>query len=125
MAIGKSLYQAPEGIAAAQEEPIEIEIVDPEAVHIRAGDLQIDIEDEDEDEFSANLAEEMDESELMVLGSELVALFEADQSARKDWADTYVEGLKLLGLKYEETTEPWANAFQLPTTSTFLPTTDS
>lgn len=110
MAIGKSLYQAPEGIAAAQEEPIEIEIVDPEAVHIRAGDLQIDIEDEDEDEFSANLAEEMDESELMVLGSELVALFEADQSARKDWADTYVEGLKLLGLKYEETTEPWAGA---------------
>lgn len=110
MAIDKGLYQAPEGIAAMQEPPIEIEIVDPEEVKIRAGGLEIDIEPEEDDSFSDNLAEEMTESELMVLGSELVGLFEADQSARKDWADTYVDGLKLLGLKYEETTEPWAGA---------------
>ena len=111
MAIDKGLYQAPEGIAAVQEPPIEIEIVDPEEVKIRAGDLEIDIEpDEDDDSFNENLAEQMSESELMVLSSELVGLFDADQAARKDWADTYVEGLKLLGLKYEETTEPWAGA---------------
>lgn len=110
MAIDKGLYQAPEGIAAAQEPPIEIEIVDPEEVKIRAGDLEVDIKPGAEEDFSKNLAEDMSESELMVLGSELVGLFEADQSARKDWADTYVDGLKLLGLKYEETTEPWAGA---------------
>ena len=110
MAIDKGLYQAPEGIAAAQEPPIEIEIVDPEEVKIRAGDLEVDIKPGAEEDFSKNLADDMSESELMVLGSELVGLFEADQSARKDWADTYVDGLKLLGLKYEETTEPWAGA---------------
>ena len=110
MAIDKGLYQAPEGIAAVQEPPIEIEIVDPEEVKIRAGNMELDIKPGAEEDFSKNLAEDMSESELMVLGSELVGLFEADQAARKDWADTYVEGLKLLGLKYEETTEPWAGA---------------
>lgn len=110
MAIDKGLYQAPQGITGANVEPIEIEIIDPEAVHISAGDMEIDIGPEEDEGFSDNLAEEMSESELMALGSDLVALFEADQSARKDWADTYVEGLKLLGLKYEETTEPWAGA---------------
>jgi hypothetical protein len=110
MAIEKGLYQAPEGIAALQEPPIEIEIVDPEEVKIRAGNFEIDIQPEEDESFGENLAEQMTESELMVLGSELVGLFEADQSARKDWADTYVDGLKLLGLKYEETTEPWAGA---------------
>ena len=107
----KGLYQAPQGLAATPEaEPIEIEIVDPEAVHIGIGDMKIDIEPEGDSEFSKNLAEDMDEQELMTLGSDLVGLFEADVNARKDWADTYVQGLKLLGLKYEETTEPWAGA---------------
>ena len=52
----------------------------------------------------------MDDGVLQSIASELIGLFDADVSARKDWADTYVEGLKLLGLKYEETTEPWAGA---------------
>ena len=110
MAIDKSLYQAPQGITGANQKPIEIEIVDPEAIHISAGGLELDIEHDGGNDFSSNLAEDMSESELMTLGSDLVALFEADQAARKDWADTYIEGLKLLGLKYEETTEPWAGA---------------
>jgi len=111
MAIDKGLYQAPQGLAATPEaEPIEIEIVDPEAVHISAGDMSIDIEPEGESDFSKNLAEDMDEQDLMTLGSDLIGLFETDLNGRKDWADTYVQGLKLLGLKYEETTEPWAGA---------------
>ena len=111
MAMDKGLYQAPQGLAATPEaEPIEIEIVDPEAVHIGIGDTQIDIEEAGEPEFSKNLAEDMNEQELMTLGSDLIGLFETDQNGRKDWADTYVQGLKLLGLKYEETTEPWAGA---------------
>ena len=111
MAMDKGLYQAPQGLAATPEaEPIEIEIVDPKAVHIGIGDMEIDIEPEGDPEFSKNLAEDMSEQDLMTLGSDLIGLFETDLNGRKDWADTYVQGLKLLGLKYEETTEPWAGA---------------
>ena len=111
MAIDKGLYQAPQGLAATPEaEPLEIEIVDPEAVHIKHGPLEIDIEPEGDPEFGKNLAEDMDEQELMTISSDLIGLFDTDQNGRKDWADTYVQGLKLLGLKYEETTEPWAGA---------------
>ena len=111
MAIDKGLYQAPQGLEATPEaEPLEIEIVDPEAVRIKQGDMEIDIEPEGDSEFSKNLAEDMDEQDLMTLSSDLVGLFTTDVDARKDWADTYVQGLKLLGLKYEETTEPWAGA---------------
>ena len=110
MAIDKSLYQAPQGLAALEAEPIEIEIVDPEAVHIDIGDMEIDIEPEGDSEFDKNLAEDMDDRELSTIASELIGLFNADSDARKDWADTYVQGLRLLGLKYEETTEPWAGA---------------
>jgi hypothetical protein len=111
MAIDKGLYQAPMGMAQTQEEPIEIEIVDPEKVGITADGIQIDIEKEgDSEEFSRNLAEDIDDGTLQSIGAELIGFFESDISARKDWADTYVDGLKLLGLKYEETTEPWAGA---------------
>ena len=110
MAIEKSIYQAPQGLSQLNEEPIEIEIVDPEAISISAGDMEIDIEPEGDSEFSKNLAEDMSEQELMTISSDLVALFDSDNNSRKDWADTYIQGLKLLGLKYEETTEPWAGA---------------
>jgi hypothetical protein len=111
MAIDKGLYQAPQGIGATPEtDPIEIEIVDPEAVNIGIGDTEIRIEPEGNSEFSENLAEGMSEQDLMTISSDLTSLVTADIDARKDWADTYVQGLKLLGLKYEETTEPWAGA---------------
>jgi len=109
MAIDKGIYQAPAGIADTQEPALEIEILGPGD---EIGDTESGIEEEDtgSDKFNENLAEDMDERELQSIASELIGLFDADVSARKDWADTYVEGLKLLGLKYEETTEPWAGA---------------
>jgi hypothetical protein len=111
MAIDKGLYQAPMGMEAEDASPIEIEIVDPEKVGITADGLHIEMEKgEDTEDFSRNLAEDMDESTLESLGNELISLVDADVSARKDWVDTYVDGLRLLGLKYEETTEPWAGA---------------
>jgi hypothetical protein len=111
MAIDKGLYQAPEGLQ--EEGPgIEIEIEDPEAVHIGIDGLEIDLEPREEtaEDFDANLAEYMDESELDSLGSELVDDFEKDMRDRKEWVQTYIEGLKLLGLRYEERTEPWNGA---------------
>jgi len=104
----KGIYQAPMGIAATEEPAIEIEILEPGELGITADGIEP--EDEGSDEFNKNLAEDMDDGELQSIASELIGLFDADIAARKDWSDTYVDGLKLLGLKYEETTEPWAGA---------------
>jgi len=109
----KALYQAPQGIdqLGMDAEPIEIEIEDPESVRIGMGDTEIEIEKTDEsDEFSKNLAEDIGEDVLASLASELIAEFESDVSARKDWIQTYVDGLELLGLKMEDRTEPWPGA---------------
>jgi len=113
MSIDKALYAAPLGMPAdAEEDGIEIEIEDPEAVRIKAGDLEIEIEpgEEEEEDFNANLAEEMEEGELQSLVGEILDDVRNDLSSRKDWEDTYKEGLTLLGLKYDERTEPWAGA---------------
>jgi hypothetical protein len=112
MAVDKGLYQAPKGIEALaqDEEPIEIEIVDPEEVHINAGDLEIDIEPGEDSDFGMNLAEELDEGALTKLAGELSGDIDNDRNSRKDWEKTYTEGLKLLGLNYEERTEPWNGA---------------
>lgn len=112
MDISKGLYQAPQGLAGLNEPPIEIEIENPDSVSIEMGGLEIEIEPREEgpEDFNANLAEYMDESDLDSLGSELVSDFEKDMRDRKEWVQTYIEGLKLLGLKYEERTEPWNGA---------------
>ena len=47
---------------------------------------------------------------LQGLASELVEDFDKDIGDRREWIETYVEGLKLLGLRYEERTEPWNGA---------------
>ena len=104
MSIEKALYQAPVGLdSLTEEEPIEIEI------------MALDIEEIDEDEaraeeFDENLAEFIDEKELLQIAGDLVGDFEEDISSRKDWIQTYVDGLELLGMKIEERTEPWEGA---------------
>lgn len=114
MAIDKALYQAPVGIdALAEQEPeMEIEIVDPESVTIGIDGLEIEIEPAEEtaEDFDANLAEYMGEGELTELAGDLIGDFDNDIASRKDWIQTYVDGLELLGLKIEERTEPWEGA---------------
>ena len=106
MAISKSLYQAPVGLDALDQGPdIEIEIDDPEMM-----DIEIEEGPEEDDEFDKNLAEDMTEGELQELASDLIADFEEDIAARKDWIQTYVDGLELLGMKIEERSEPWEGA---------------
>ena len=108
----KGLYQAPMGIDMMEENPIEIEIEDPESVSIGMGDIEIDIKPQKEtaDTFDANLAEYMDEGDLSGLANDLISDFDKDIMDRRDWIKTYVDGLKLLGLNYEERTEPWQGA---------------
>ena len=113
MAMDKGLYAAPVGLSALAEQPeMEIEIEDPEAVSIHAGDMEIDLEpqQETEDDFDANLAEFIDSTELQSLAGDLIEDFDKDTGDRREWLQTYIEGLKLLGLKYEERTEPWQGA---------------
>jgi len=110
--IDKALYQQPQGMddLAQDEEAIEIEIVDPEMVNIHMGDLDITIIPDGEDDFNENLAEEMDEGAMASLAGDLCGDIENDKNSRKDWEKAYTEGLKLLGLQYEERTEPWNGA---------------
>ena len=119
MSVDKALNQAPLGMMMGTEmaepemmEPdIEIEIEDPERVSIETGGLEIVIEPgEEDDEFSANLVEEMDEGDLAQVVGDLLGDYETDVSSRKDWMQTYVDGLELLGMKIEDRTEPWPGA---------------
>lgn len=126
MAIDKGIYQAPQGLegldADMPDEALEIEIegeggsdsgIAPEITINADGTVEITLEKEnnaDEAGFNENLAEVLSEGVMAELASELVEQVESDISARKDWADTYVKGLDVLGLKYEERTEPWDNA---------------
>ena len=108
--IDKALYQAPVGMMESQEPDIEIEIEDPESVKIGIDGLEIEINPGDEADFDSNLAEEMDDRQLSTLAGELLEDYDNDINSRKEWLTTYVNGLKLLGLNYEERSEPWQGA---------------
>jgi hypothetical protein len=112
--IDKALYQLPAGMNddVLEAEPIEIEIDDPEEVTIGIDGIEINLEPmrETSDEFNANLAEEMDASELESIAGDLLGDFQDDIDSRKDWMKTYVDGLELLGMKIEERSEPWEGA---------------
>ena len=116
MAIEKGLYAAPMGLEAEPTEALEIDIVNPEMVTLADGSVEITLVPEpglDEAAgapFDANLAEYLDESVLGNLASDLIGLIDADRSSRKDWADTFVKGLEVLGFKYEERSDPWQGA---------------
>jgi hypothetical protein len=114
MAIEKGLYQAPEGLESlgVGEPDIEIEIEDPESVSIDMDGLEITLEPEEEtaDTFDANLAEYLDDGVLAEIAGDLLGDYEADVASRRDWIQTYVDGLELLGMKIEDRTEPWPGA---------------
>ena len=122
MAIEKGLYGMPEGIdeelmgepdaviemaiAADEDMPVMVELEDG-SVEISFGE---EPEDADMAPFDANLAEYLDDGQLQEIAGELEEAIEGDTAARRDWADSYVAGLDVLGMKYEARTEPWENA---------------
>ena len=118
--MGKGLYQAPKGLDEEDQSTdldVEVEIGTPEGeieiTELPDGSVEINLEggsDEDEPSFGDNLAEFMDEGTLQQLSTELTELVEADITSRKEWADTFVKGLEVLGFKYEERTDPWDGA---------------
>ena len=109
MAMEKGLYQAPQGLESlddSEDVGMEFEIVDP------AAELQdildaLPLEDRD---FNENLAEIIDPGTLLMITGDLISDFDDDVSSRRDWMQTYVDGLELLGMRIEERTDPWPGA---------------
>lgn len=115
MAIDKALYELPQGLAAIapNAEAVEIEIEDPESVTIGVDGkpiLKIEEEEEDEDDFDANLADYLDNGTLATICNDLLGDVEADIASRKEWMQTYTDGIELLGMKIEIRSEPWEGA---------------
>tara|TARA_R110000824_G_scaffold400103_1_gene606882 strand:+ start:75 stop:2531 length:2457 start_codon:yes stop_codon:yes gene_type:complete len=117
MAIEKGLYAAPEGMQGEllpEEGGLEIDIVNPDMVTLDDGSVEITLVPGSEmgggGEFDANIADELEEKDLNALSQEVLGLIDGDIDGRKDWADTFVKGLDVLGFKYEERTEPWEGA---------------
>jgi len=115
MAIERSLYEMPQGLPE-QELEIELELDSPAVglVELDDGGVEITFGEVEEDvemaPFDANLAEYLDDSTLLTLANDLVGYVQADINSRKDWADTFVKGLEVLGFKYDERTDPWEGA---------------
>jgi len=116
MSIEKGLYAAPEGEDddLMEGSELEIEIVNPDMVTLDDGSVEITIipggDETDLLGFDANLAEALDEGMLTELATDLIGMVEADEESRKEWADTYVKGLEILGFKQEERSTPWEGA---------------
>ena len=124
MAIDRGLYSAPEGLEDEVEvgvelgseggSQLEIEIVDPEMVTLDDGSVEItmipDANVADMADFDANLAEFLEDGDLNSLANDLIGYVTSDIDGRKEWADTFVRGLDVLGFKYEERTDPWEGA---------------
>jgi len=115
MAIERSLYEMPQGLPA-QELEIELELdspamglveLDDGGVEITFGEVEEGIETAP---FDANLVEYLEEGALLTLANDLTGYVQADINSRKDWADTFVKGLEVLGFKYDERTDPWEGA---------------
>jgi chaperonin GroES len=117
MSIDKALNQAPLGLDSLVPDDmagpeIEIEVENPESMRIGIDGMEIEIEPAKEsvEDFDANLAEYLDDRYLAQLAGDLVGDYDEDVGSRKDWLQTYVDGLELLGLKIEERSEPWEGA---------------
>ena len=121
MAIDKSIEplfnqddfdMGPEGITVVEEME---ESGEPSVTEMDDGSVVVDFDPmadllEQQDEFSSNLAEFIDDNELSTLASDLVSKFDSDRSSRSQWEQTYEQGLDQLGLEIEERTTPWSGA---------------
>ena len=114
MAVEKGLFQAPKGVEEEETEQLEIEIVNPDMVTLDDGSMEVtivpDAEGVSTGAFDENIAENMEEDQLAAGADELLGNIDSDLESRKEWADTFVRGLDVLGFKYEERSEPWEGA---------------
>ena len=107
MSIDKALNEISAGDAL---EMMDSEGPDIEIILDEDGGATVEIGDDEEISFDANLAEVVDDAELGHISSELMVLFDADKTSRGEWEQQYSKGLELLGFKYEERTKPFKGA---------------
>jgi hypothetical protein len=111
MSIDKAISQAPMGLSdLLQDIGVDVELDDPLIVEEESVEIILEPTSEYDSDFDDNLAEILDDGALGKIASELVELVEADIASRKDWAESFVKGLEVLGVNYEERTEPWNGA---------------
>ena len=111
MSIDKAISQAPMGLSdLLQDIGVDVELDDPLIIEEESVEIILEPESEYDSDFDDNLAEILDDGALGKIASELVELVEADIASRKDWAESFVKGLEVLGVNYEERTEPWNGA---------------
>jgi len=111
MSIDKAISQAPMGLSDLLEDiGVDVELDDPLIIEEESVEIILEPESEYDSDFDDNLAEILDDGALGKIASELVELVEADIASRKDWAESFVKGLEVLGVNYEERTEPWNGA---------------
>jgi hypothetical protein len=111
--IDQAINPAPMGLNSLMEEgpDLEIQIENPEGLQIGMDGMMIDLMPEDDEEgFDDNLAEYISSGDLQKIASDLIEMIDSDINSRKDWTEMYVKGLDVLGMKYEERTEPWLGA---------------
>ena len=92
--LAEEVVEQPEGL------PIDVEVEGEEEV----------VEERPQDDFNANLAEDMDERELKEMALELIEEYKKDKTSRKEWEDAYIKGLDLLGTRYQEVSRPFKGA---------------
>ncbi len=98
-------------MAIETENPINEEVeVEEEAVVQLPPEEGEEITEEPEQDFYANIAETIDDKALSQLASDLISEYQSDKESRKEWEDTYRNGLDLLGFKYKSTTQPFKGA---------------
>jgi hypothetical protein len=111
MSIDKAVNQAPMGLSDLLNDiGVDVELDEPVVEIEESVEIILEPESEYDSDFDDNLAEILDDGQLGKIASELVELVEADIASRKDWAESFVKGLEVLGVNYEERTEPWNGA---------------
>ena len=97
-------------------EDIEIEVVEDILPPDEEGNVIVAFGEEEvtddslQQDFYRNLSEDMDQRDLDQLASQLIDNYKEDKESRKDWANSYSEGLNLLGMDNEERTQPFQGA---------------
>jgi hypothetical protein len=98
-------------MAIETENPINEEVdVEEEAVVELPPEDGEEVTEEPEQDFYANIAETIDDKALSQLASDLISEYQSDKESRKEWEETYTNGLDLLGFKYKSTTQPFKGA---------------
>ena len=114
MVVDRRLNPNPDPEEMMQEQVLELENAEkftPDVEILEDGSAIVGEQEKEIDtSFGGNLAESLDDDTLQEIASELMGKYEEDKDSRKDWEDSYRKGLDLLGLKYDERSQPFQGA---------------